>query len=241
MWDRRELKSRAKEALKMNYWKAVLVSLILAVLTGSTIWSSGGSAASGQSASAYQEEVGTIVDSMDVNILLIFLAVLAGVILTALIIDMVLKIFLWNILEVGCQKFFVDCKNHKAGLKEIVFGFSNGYGNIVKVMFLKNLFLVLWTLLLVVPGIIKAYEYRMIPYLLADQPDLSGKEVFARSKEMMRGNKWRAFVLDLSFIGWYFLSAFTFGLLAVFYVAPYVNLTDAELYHALKGVEVVDW
>ncbi len=74
----------------------------------------------------------------------------------------------------------------------------------------------------------------MMPYILAAHPDMPTKEVFARSKEMMRGNKWRAFVLDLSFIGWELLSALTLGILHIFYVGPYRNMTNAALYEALE-------
>jgi hypothetical protein len=92
---------------------------------------------------------------------------------------------------------------------------------------------VLWTLLFIIPGIVKAYEYRMIPYILAENPHMSRKEVFAASKSMMMGNKWKAFVLDLSFLGWHILSVFTVGILELFYVAPYVYATNAALYEAL--------
>ena len=62
-----------------------------------------------------------------------------------------------------------------------------------------------------------------------------GKEAFAKSKEMMQGNKWNAFVLDLSFIGWHILGVCTLGIVEIFYAAPYNFITDAELYHALKN------
>jgi uncharacterized membrane protein len=74
----------------------------------------------------------------------------------------------------------------------------------------------------------------MIPYILADHPELTSKEVFAKSKEMMKGQKWHAFVLDLSFIGWGILSLFTLGLLGTFYVTPYRNMTNAALYEKLE-------
>ena len=73
-------------------------------------------------------------------------------------------------------------------------------------MFLKGLFQGLWSLLFVIPGIIKSYEYRMIPYILSENPNISRKRAFEISKQMMKGNKWDTFVLDLSFIGWQILS-----------------------------------
>lgn len=86
----------------------------------------------------------------------------------------------------------------------------------------------------VIPGIVKAYEYRMIPYILAENPQMSYKDAFAESKRMMTGNKWKAFVLDWSFILWDILAIFTCGILMIFYVRPYQELTNAEFYHALK-------
>ena len=90
-------------------------------------------------------------------------------------------------------------------------------------------------MLFLVPGIIKSYEYRMIPYILADNPTISYEEAFALSKKMMTGNKWDAFVLDLSFIGWRILGGLTCGILSLFYVNPYQYQTNAALYEALKG------
>ena len=102
--------------------------------------------------------------------------------------------------------------------------------NIVLTMFLKNLFTTLWTLLLVVPGIVKHYEYLMIPYILAENPGMDRKEAFKISKRMMDGQKMDTFILDLSFIGWAFLSAITCGIVGIFYANPYREATFAELY-----------
>ena len=85
-----------------------------------------------------------------------------------------------------------------------------------------------------IPGIIKAYEYYMVPYLLAENPNMDAKEALERSKEMMYGNKFETFVLELSFIGWDLLSGMTLGILDVLYVRPYKQLTYAALYEALK-------
>ena len=87
--------------------------------------------------------------------------------------------------------------------------------------------------LLFVPAIVKTYAYRLVPYLLADDPALSGRAAVTRSRELMAGNKGKAFLLDLSFLGWHLLSLLTLGLLAVFRVLPWLYATDAELYRAL--------
>lgn len=102
-------------------------------------------------------------------------------------------------------------------------------------MFMKDLFIFLWTLLFIIPGIIKRYEYMMIPYLLAENPDMSRQDAFAESKRMMDGNKMDAFLLDLSFIGWFILGAITFNIVNILYTTPYMELAHAELYHTLKN------
>lgn len=105
----------------------------------------------------------------------------------------------------------------------------------MKVMFCRDLFTFLWSLLFVIPGIVKSYEYKMVPYLLAEYPGMDRNEAFARSREMMYGQKWNTFVLDLSFIPWNILSSITFGLVGLFYVFPYQDATYAELYDTLAA------
>ena len=73
---------------------------------------------------------------------------------------------------IGAQRFFVVSHYQKAELGELGYAFSNGYMNVVKTMFMRGLFTSLWTLLFIIPGIIKGYEYRMIPYILAENPDI---------------------------------------------------------------------
>ena len=106
--------------------------------------------------------------------------------------------------------------------------------NTIITMFTMEIFINLWSLLLIVPGVIKSYEYRMIPYILSENPNISRKRAFEISKNMMNGNKWDTFILDLSFIGWNLLSLLTLGILSIFYVNPYVESTNAELYAYLR-------
>ena len=74
----------------------------------------------------------------------------------------------------------------------------------------------------------------MIPYILAENPKIQRKKAFKLSKKMMKGNKWKTFILDLSFLGWELLSIFTFGLLNIFYINTYKVATTVELYEVLK-------
>lgn len=232
MWSRSELKSRAKEILHANYWKAVLVSLIYTFVSGS---GSGSGSSSSASSSSDSSSRGNIFSSPEEwKIFIAALSAILIIILIALAVGCVLSIFVFSPLQVGCQRYFILCGKQPATLNEVVFAFSNSYMNIVKIMFFKNLYTFLWTLLFIVPGIIKGYEYRMIPYILAENPGIDMKEAFAMTKQMMDGDKANAFVLDLSFIGWNLLGVLTCCILTIFYVAPYEYLTNAQLYEVLK-------
>ena len=143
-------------------------------------------------------------------------------------------IFLANPLLMGARYFFYRSLKEEEKIKALLRAFSDRYLHIVKTLFLADLYIALWSLLFVIPGIIKGYQYRMVPYILAEHPDMSTRDVLEFSKDMMRGQKWKAFVLDLSFLGWNILGGFTLGILNVFYVAPYQNLTNAALYEALR-------
>lgn len=85
-----------------------------------------------------------------------------------------------------------------------------------------------------IPGIVKSYEYKMIPYILAENPGLSMSRVFELSREMTMNEKMDMFVLNLSFIPWFILSACTCGLAGIFWVNPYMSATEAELYAVLR-------
>lgn len=230
MWSRQELKSNARVLMRANYLKAVVAGLILMLLTRSGYNSARNAARENGADVNVSDVVG-----MQVSLIIAILVGVAGVIVIALVINVLLSIFLWNPLEVGCKKVFIDCRYGNPEWGDLLFAFRNGYGHIGAVMFMKDLYIFLWTLLFIIPGIVKSYEYTMIPYLLAENPDMSREEAFAESKRMMDGNKWNTFVLDLSFIGWAILGAITYNIVNIFYTNPYYMLTRAELYHTLKN------
>ena len=97
---------------------------------------------------------------------------------------------------------------------------------------INTIFVMLWTLLLIIPGIIKSLSYSMSYYILIDNPDISANEARKQSMQLMHGNKWRLFCLNFSFIGWILLSILTFGIL-LFWVQPYMEVAHAEFYQSL--------
>lgn len=230
MWNRKELKANAKGLLKKKYWTAVGAAAVLGICSGI------GSAASSASDASESEsaELLAAVQSMDLSSILAVLAVLLVAIAVACVVSILLTIFLYGPLEVGAQNVLIRFREGDPDLRDVAVPFKVCYKNTVKTMFLRTLYIWLWSLLLIVPGIVKAYEYRMVPFLLAEDPAMSRQEAFAKSKEMMKGNKWHAFVMDWSFILWDILGICTLGIVELFYVAPYRALTNAELYHTLK-------
>lgn len=111
-----------------------------------------------------------------------------------------------------------------------------GIGSLGKAWWLTILvavFTYLWSLLLVIPGIIKSLSYSMSFYVLAENPDMTAREALNESKRLMQGHKWELFVLELSFIGWILLSMVLF-FIPLIYVIPYMQATLANFYHYTK-------
>lgn len=218
MWNRAELKMRGNMAFKKNYVSAVVVALLMGIF----------GTVSGESSARRVSENSDIYSGNLFNVGMIT-GLLAGIATVVILIVLVAKVFVGNLLKMGGYRFFILNQTAQPGIGTLLDGFRSGhYVNIVLTMFLRDLFTTLWSLLLVVPGIVKHYEYLMVPYIIAENPAMDYKEAFQISKQMMDGEKMEAFIMDLSFLGWYLLSAVTCGLLAIFYVNPYVQASFAE-------------
>ena len=235
MWMRTELKERGRQALRANYWPSVGAGLLLTVATGGSIAGTGRSAIDHfQHSGEHAEHIQQAPQMQNANFILLVIMVLIAL---AFVIAMTsaLRFLLMNPLQAGCRYFFRNNLSSPASINDVLAGFQHGYGRNLLTMALSDIFVFLWGLLLIIPGIIKRYSYRMVPYILEDEPDLPPMEVINRSRQMMDGQKMNAFILDLSFIGWAILTALSFGLAGVFYVFPYKAGTDAALYEAVKA------
>lgn len=116
-----------------------------------------------------------------------------------------------------------------------VFGYGfKGYWRAIAGMLLVQIFTLLWTLLLIVPGIIKAYSYSLTPYILIDNPELSPREAIRRSQQLMTGQKFNLFWMQLSFIGWFFLACLTGGI-GFLWLVPYYRASEAVFYQNIKN------
>ena len=226
MWTRAELKDRAKAGLKRNYWKSVVIGLLATLMYAFTVANGGSGMENGSLNEAFSGmSSGEILAAMG----LLFSTFLAGSLITA-----VIHAIIYNPLKVGISAFCLDAIEDTAPFKSILKGYGNKFFYNVWALFLRDLLVTLWSLLLVIPGIIKGLEYRLVEYVLAENPGISTKDALAKSKALMQGHKWNVFVLDLSFLGWNILNVLTLGILGVFYVQPYQMLTNAALYEKLK-------
>ena len=297
MWKIKELKRKARKVLKKNYWTALVVCFIIALLTGEFgtsiigLWQSEDSvdptyimrneqviersnlekqniiSSNTNSLLDYSEKIDEkmqVLTDMQQKIVEMIRAnlnsatktqkyifkiwdaielfnfeqpeIATGLTLTA-IIAFVFTVIIADPLIVAGKRYFLKIRNEKTArmgeMKEI---FKKGsWINVAITMLLRNIYNFLWYFT-IIGGVIKIYEYRMIPYILAENPKTNRKEAFKLSKQMMKGNKWKTFLLDVSFIVWNILSVFTLGLLNILYVNPYKATTNAELYVELRNI-----
>ncbi|WBW98131.1 DUF975 family protein [Oceanirhabdus sp. W0125-5] len=225
LWTRELLKSRAKEVLRASYWKALLVSVILFFL------GAGGSASYSRSS---QNRINYHIDNTDFNLYHPIIFTIIIVALVIILLAFLFSIFVSNPIEVGGKKYFLKSTQMDFDINEIGYSFNKErYSNIVKTMFFKNLYIFLWSLLLIIPGIVKHYAYKMVPYILCDNPNMDYDRAIELSTQMTQGHKFDMWVLELSFIGWHILSLFI-PFVGGFLVMPYTSATEAELYLVLK-------
>ena len=149
----------------------------------------------------------------------------------------VVYLFNWLVVApigVGSYFLFWDVlKGKEVNLRTMFEAFSQ-YGRYLTFLLLVFIYIFLWSLLLVVPGIVKAYSYAMTPYILVDRPDLSANQAINLSCKMMSGHKFDLFYLQLSFIGWAILCLFTLGI-GFLWLLPYYATAQAAFYQDVKS------
>ncbi len=135
-----------------------------------------------------------------------------------------------------CMIFLNLAKGEDISVGDAFKGF-NITGKAVWLSIITNFFIFLWSLLLLIPGIIKSFSYSMAPFILADNPELTAREALSESKKIMYGHKFDLFVLQLSFFLWYLLGAITLGI-AYIYIAPYYEATIINFYNTIKDKKI---
>lgn len=163
-------------------------------------------------------------------------ATATGVAMTVTLATMLLSLLVVSPLGVGyynAHKDLLLAGDDKLTANSFKTGFAN-WGHNVWGMLLMGIFVFLWTLLLIIPGIIKGFAYSLVPYILVDKPELSANEAINLSMKMMKGHKFDFFWLCLSFIGWILLAILTLGI-GLFWLLPYMYTAYAAFYQDVKA------
>ena len=223
MWTRAQIKTNAKAVMARNYWQMLGVSVIYTLIGGAVTSST---TSTGNMTLNFSDEM-----SVQGIVMALFAA------LAVLAFTFAFNAFVTCPLEVGKNRYFMKNRLMPARVNDLFFAFGdakNFYMNVVKTQFLRILYEFLWSLLLIIPGIIKRYEYRMVPYILAENPSISSRRAFQLSRKMTDGEKWNMFILDLSFYGWLLVGSIA-CCVGIYFVQPYIEATYAELYEAMRA------
>ena len=258
MWTRAIIKQEAKNSLRrFGYWMPLLITFLTGIITGGM--STGGTTTSSLTTEYTAEysgdltptgfitfmdeffgdffyEIGAAFENFFSNplIALTTIFVIALAFTVGLVIAFGWSAFVSGPVIVGKNRYFMEHRAFGSRFERLFWAFRSGrYMNVVKIMFWKEVKVFLWSLLFVIPGIIKSYEYCMVPYILAENPQISCERAFELSRKMTKGEKWKIFVLDLSFIGWRILGVLCCCVGQVF-VEPYYEATFAELYQIMR-------
>lgn len=142
---------------------------------------------------------------------------------------------LGSVIKIGYARFNLDLVDRQEELQKAkLFAYFPQWTTAAAANILQTVYIILWSLLFVIPGIIASYSYSMTGYILAEHPELTASEAISRSRRMMRGNRGRLFCLQLSFIGWGILCALTFGLGLLWYI-PYTQAAEAAFYREVSA------
>ena len=212
-----ELRLKARESLKGNYWRAVGVGFVAAVF-GALITSSGN-----VNLDFDQETVSFLKD------LPLFVKIVLGSLVGTVSVFSLVHLILGGVVQLGYAQYLLKQQDREINEIKDLFSQFDRFKDGFLQLFLRTLFTALWSLLFVVPGIVKGLGYSMTPFLMAEYPDLTAKEAIRLSQDKMQGHKWELFCLSWSFIGWCILAALTAGIGSIF-LEPYINAAYAAFY-----------
>lgn len=228
----KDFRRLARESLAGKWPLSILICIIATIL--------GGSASSSQIFTMKFNKDNTIMSGQlggftifDCSVTDLVTGILASVALGMVIYGIVIFL-IGSAIEIGQVQYFIRNADHGQGQLNDLTAYLHIFGKALGLRIIMTVFICLWSLLLVIPGIIAAYRYSMAVYLMAENPDIGIMEAIDKSKELMAGNKWRFFCLDFSFIGWGILSSLTFGI-GYLFLNPYVAQSHAEFYLNLTG------
>ena len=233
-----DFRQEARAALQWKWLLAILVGLVAALLGG--LGSDGLEFKinfTGGELSANLQYAGQTVYSWGDGIAPGLRAFLIGgavyLILAAVVLG-VLYFILGSVVKVGYARFNLNLTAGEKPPFETLFSYFPHWKTVAVAWLLQSVYVLLWMLLLVIPGIVASYSYAMTSFILAENPELTASEAIAQSKAMMEGNRWRLFCLRFSFVGWAILCAFTLGI-GNLVLTPYERAAEAAFYREISG------
>lgn len=233
------LKQNGWSCIKSNYWYVVLADFLIAIIVQAASGVVSGILSAIMTAVLQFTAFGAIAvsggfdsnsETTAVIIAMITYFIFYGVIL---VLSLALSAFVTEPMNVGRSSYYLKNRTRTATFTDIFNGVTKNYKNVAKVCFFRVLYVFLWSMLFVVPGIIKSLEYSQVPFILAENPDIEYKTALSLSSRLVYGHKFDICLFYLSFIGWYLLGAFAMGI-GQYFVNPYYNSSRTELYEFLK-------
>ena len=229
----REIRRTTRQALKGNWFIAIVATFVASMLGGLSI---GSNAVSFEVSLPPVEDFTGVADpdtlEMILNMYSIILA-FAGVMAIVVTILNIVYLAVGSAVSVGYSQFNIDIIDGKKPRLESLFESFGRWGTAIISRILIGIFTTLWSLLLIIPGIIASFSYAMTPFVIAENPGMSANEAITESKILMQGNKWKLFCLELSFFGLYILAAFTLGI-ALIWIIPYHQAAYAAFYRDIR-------
>ncbi|MBQ9845309.1 MAG: DUF975 family protein [Oscillospiraceae bacterium] len=227
----------AREGLKGNWLLAVGAGLIAVLLGGTIITTTGSSGGSSGGSSEPMPDPLSFQQAMDgvttEPVIVNFLLAVIGITSVFAILYLIVSLIIGGAVSMGYARFNLNLVNRTNPDIRDMFSETGRFKAGFVMQFLTTLYVLLWSFLLVVPGIIASYSYKMAPYILMENPDMTASDAIKASKELMNGNKWRLFCLEFSFIGWSLLAAVTLGI-GMLFLRPYMEAAGAAFYREIK-------
>ena len=215
--DASQIRLKARESLKGNYWPAVGIAFVAAIF--------GALMTTGGSFSINIEKRATELIGDLPTIMKTYLMIAAGGTGALSLVNLILG----GVIQIGYAQYLLKQQDREINSVKDLFSQFDRFGQGFLQLFLRNLYIFLWGLLFLIPGLIKSFAYAMTPFLMAEDPTLTANEAIKLSQEKMRGHKGELFWLGLTFFGWSLLAVLTGGVGYIF-LNPYVNAAYAAFY-----------
>lgn len=220
----KEFRAVARNRMRGKWGNIILATLIAGLLGGLVTGGTGGSF-------NYKQEPEETYYLLSNPKLLITVTVIA---LVASALAILIHLFFSNIVRVGYSRYLLNVVDQQEQKIDDLFSCFQDYGKTFRLGFFRDIRVFLWSLLFIIPGILAHYNYSMAAFIMLDHPEYTENQCLEESKRLMYGKRWRLFCLELSFIGWYFLSVLSFGIGSI-WVCPYENVTYAVFYRHISA------